>query len=161
MSIKSFTSCTYNTSIWQLLESFKNSWIIPEFQRGYVWTDDQVSRLIQSIALGLPVASIIVCPVETSVSTGPYGNNYLIDGLQRCSAIDKFVNQGFNLTNVCIPELAGKTIKDIDFHLHFLQVGVTCVNKKMTEKEAKDFFILINESTTKMDEQHLESIKHK
>ncbi|MFC1967725.1 DUF262 domain-containing protein [Chloroflexota bacterium] len=54
--------------------------IIPRFQRGWVWTPSQASRLIESFLLGLPVPSIFVYK-EIS------GKQIVIDGQQRLRTI--------------------------------------------------------------------------
>lgn len=54
--------------------------IIPRFQRGWVWTPTQASKLIDSFLLGLPVPSIFVYK-EAS------GKQIVIDGQQRLRTI--------------------------------------------------------------------------
>lgn len=54
--------------------------ILPEFQRLYRWTDDQKSRLIESILLGIPLPSIFI-------SQDPEGKWELVDGLQRIGTL--------------------------------------------------------------------------
>jgi hypothetical protein len=57
--------------------------IDPDFQRYFRWTDEQQSRLIESILLELPVPQIFV--IETQ-----HGVLELIDGLQRVSTVMHF-----------------------------------------------------------------------
>ena len=52
----------------------------PEFQRFYRWTDEQKSRLIESLLLGIPIPSFFVYQ-------RPDGVWAVVDGLQRLSAI--------------------------------------------------------------------------
>ncbi|MFC2042413.1 DUF262 domain-containing protein [Chloroflexota bacterium] len=54
--------------------------IIPRFQRGWVWSPAQASRLVESFLLGLPVPSIFVYK-EVS------GKQIVIDGQQRLRTI--------------------------------------------------------------------------
>ncbi|MFC7280098.1 DUF262 domain-containing protein [Paractinoplanes rhizophilus] len=58
--------------------------IHPEFQRIFRWSDDQKSRLVESILLGIPIPSIFV-------SQRPDGVWDVIDGVQRLSTIFEFV----------------------------------------------------------------------
>ena len=58
--------------------------IHPEFQRFFRWTDDQKSRLIESILLGIPIPSIFVSQKENGVWD-------VIDGLQRLSTIFQLI----------------------------------------------------------------------
>ncbi len=68
------------------LEVLNQKWIqqeivIPEFQRDFVWTQNQSSKLIESFLLGLPVPSVFLYN-ETET------NKYLvIDGQQRLKSI--------------------------------------------------------------------------
>jgi len=70
----------------------------PEFQRPYVWKDDQRLRLLDSILKGLPIGSILIWrtsarlalqkklgnePLPLQHSGGDQLFNYIIDGLQR------------------------------------------------------------------------------
>jgi hypothetical protein len=52
----------------------------PEFQRIFRWTDDQKSRLIESILLGIPLPSVFVAQTEG-------GTWDVVDGVQRISTI--------------------------------------------------------------------------
>jgi hypothetical protein len=56
---------------------------IPKFQRGWVWTHTQASRLIESFLLGLPVPQIFVYKE-------PSQNLIVIDGQQRLRSIWSF-----------------------------------------------------------------------
>lgn len=67
------------------LYSSKELVIQPEYQRLFRWSDDQKSRLIESILLELPIPQIFVIERETGVFE-------LIDGLQRVSSVIQFIN---------------------------------------------------------------------
>jgi Protein of unknown function DUF262 len=58
--------------------------IHPEFQRFFRWTDQQKSRLIESILLGIPIPSIFVAQTDEGIWD-------VIDGLQRLSTILEFI----------------------------------------------------------------------
>jgi len=61
--------------------------IQPEYQRLFRWSDEQRSRLIESIILELPIPQIFVIERENAVFE-------LIDGLQRVSSVIQFINPG-------------------------------------------------------------------
>lgn len=63
-----------------------NKLIVPEFQRDYVWTFSNCSRLIDSILLNLPIPNIFVFKV---VEKGEE-KYILVDGMQRITTIDQF-----------------------------------------------------------------------
>lgn len=85
-----------------LLENLRTgALLIPDFQRPFVWTDDQRLNLLRSIADGLPIGSMLVWSSEDPEvdtleklgshelakrsSQGPW--LYLIDGLQRLTTL--------------------------------------------------------------------------
>ncbi|MEA5519256.1 MAG: DUF262 domain-containing protein [Limnoraphis robusta] len=67
------------------LYSEKELKIQPEYQRLFRWSNDQRSRLIESILLELPIPQIFVIERENGVFE-------LIDGLQRVSSVIQFIN---------------------------------------------------------------------
>ena len=62
--------------------------VIPGFQRNYVWTKKQASKLIESLILGLPVPQIFFYETVDD-------NLLVIDGQQRLMSIYYFVYQRF------------------------------------------------------------------
>lgn len=62
---------------------------VPKYQRGSKWTDSQRLSLIDSIKKGFPFGSILLDKKTASNGTVTYD---LIDGLQRCTTIIKFLN---------------------------------------------------------------------
>lgn len=58
----------------------------PEFQRNFVWSRQQASRLIESVLLGLPIPSIFLYTEE------PSKKQLIIDGLQRLTTLHAFTN---------------------------------------------------------------------
>ena len=63
--------------------------ISPDYQRLFRWSDQQQSRLIESILVGLPIPPIFVVENQD-------GALELVDGLQRISTILRFLKSGFN-----------------------------------------------------------------
>lgn len=76
----------YPMSIGEVLSLYRDGDIDihPEFQRIFRWDDDQKSRLIESILLGIPIPSIFVSQRDDGVWD-------VIDGVQRLSTIFEFV----------------------------------------------------------------------
>ena len=72
----------YSMSIGELISLYRENEldIHPEFQRFFRWSDEQKSRLIESILLGIPIPSIFVSQRMDGVWD-------VIDGLQRLSTI--------------------------------------------------------------------------
>ena len=72
----------YPMSIGELINLYRDDEldIHPEFQRWFRWSQEQKSRLIESILLDIPIPSIFVSQREDGVWD-------VIDGLQRLSTI--------------------------------------------------------------------------
>lgn len=76
-----------------VLEVLHNKWknnelVIPEFQRDFVWTLKQSSRLIESFMMGLPVPQIFLF-------TDTEQQNLVVDGQQRLKSIFYFIEGYF------------------------------------------------------------------
>ncbi|ORM33168.1 DUF262 domain-containing protein [Williamsia sp. 1135] len=69
-------------SIRELTSMFENGELVirPEFQRFFRWDDEQKSKLIESILLGIPLPSIFVATTDD-------GTWEIVDGLQRISTL--------------------------------------------------------------------------
>ncbi|NEQ64876.1 MAG: DUF262 domain-containing protein [Symploca sp. SIO2D2] len=95
--------------------------IQPEYQRLFRWSNEQRSRLIESILLELPIPQIFVLERENAVFE-------LIDGLQRVSSVIQFINpsilknepalvlQGCDL----VENLNGKKFEDLPLKLKLI-----------------------------------------
>jgi len=62
--------------------------VIPDFQRGLVWSDEQNLRLIESVYRGIPIGSYSVN--FSSDDLPPRVTNVLIDGQQRLNALNEY-----------------------------------------------------------------------
>lgn len=67
--------------------------IAPNFQRHFVWDKTRQSKLIESILLGLPLPSIYL-------SQYPDGRLTIVDGLQRITSIQRFMDDKLVLCNM-------------------------------------------------------------
>lgn len=65
----------------------KKQFIIPEFQREYVWDIKRASKLIESFLFGLPIPQVFLYKTEKDYQ--------IIDGLQRITSIVSFLNGHF------------------------------------------------------------------
>ena len=83
---KTIKSDGYPMSIGELASMYKEGEIDihPDFQRLYRWNDEQKTKLIESILLGIPIPSIFVAQRDDGVWD-------VIDGLQRLSTIFQFM----------------------------------------------------------------------
>ena len=88
--------------------------ISPEYQRAYRWKDEQKTRFLESILLGIPIPPIFVAEDE-------HGKWELVDGLQRISTILSFFGllkekKSKNFFKLTDTELTEGYLKDIDIY---------------------------------------------
>ena len=83
LSLKSISDMTDSNSID----------ISPKYQRRERWDDKRESELIESFLLNIPVPPIYLAEDE-------YGTYSIIDGKQRVTAINRFLNDKFQLRDL-------------------------------------------------------------
>ena len=123
---------TYKAS--KIDEMIRNKIITtPIYQRGSKWSEEQRSFLIDSIKRGFPFGSILL---NKKVSANNQVTYDLIDGLQRCTTINKFLNN------------PGKYFKEEDIEDDYVDKIYDLMDendkgtdKSATEKSIKDFIV--------------------
>jgi len=79
-------------------------WVLPNFQREFVWTADQIAGLFDSMARGFPIGAIILLKYHEDYlfaarglggeeGAGERHELYIIDGQQRLTSLYKIINQ--------------------------------------------------------------------
>ncbi|MEK4374082.1 MULTISPECIES: DUF262 domain-containing protein [unclassified Bacillus (in: firmicutes)] len=102
---KEIQTDSYSMSIGELINMYKDNelQVQPDFQRFFRWNDNQKTRLIESILLGIPIPPIFVAQGEGGIWD-------VIDGLQRLSTILEFVGVLKNEDGILEPpNVLGKT----------------------------------------------------
>lgn len=86
---------TNHLSVRQVIEEIDEGLYIldPDFQRDFVWSPEQQSRLIESVLMRIPL------PVFYFAETRE-GKTIIVDGLQRITTFHRFMNDKFKLTHV-------------------------------------------------------------
>lgn len=145
---------TYDFSITTVLDYFKRQHIfIPVFQRRYVWTQAQASRLIESL--------IIQCPIPIIyLNQEPDERLSVIDGNQRIHSIANFLDNQFELRGLtAYPELEGLKFFELDPRIqrHILNRTLRCiVIMKDTHPQVKfDVFERLNSGAVSLTPQEL------
>jgi hypothetical protein len=146
---------TYDFSISTIYEklSVSKSIFIPEFQRRYVWTKAQASRLIESLIIQCPIPVIYLSQEKDERLS-------VIDGNQRLQSIRKFLNNEFELTGLtAYPELDGLRYEELDTRLqrHIQNRTLRCiVILKDTHPQVKfDVFERLNTGAVELAAQEL------
>ena len=97
------------SSVFELLRREARGQLVlaPDFQRKIVWDRKHQSELIESILMGIPIPLIYLFEDENGV-------RQIIDGKQRISALKRYINNEFALTDLSmLPDLRGKHFTDI------------------------------------------------
>jgi hypothetical protein len=141
-------------SFGEIISLYKNNELIiqPEYQRLFRWSNQQKSRLIESILLELPIPQIFTIENTDGVLE-------LIDGLQRVSSVIQFIDSsilGFDDTDSSesefnnnseplrlegcdqIPELNNRTYNDLSLRLK-LRIKRSSVRTVIIKKQSKSF----------------------
>lgn len=147
---------TYDFSIatlYQYLTGPTKHVYIPEFQRRYVWTKAQASRLIESLIIQCPIP-VIYLSQESDERLS------VIDGNQRLQSIRKFLNNEFPLVGLtAYPELEGMSFDELDprFQRHITNRTLRCiVIMKDTHPQVKfDVFERLNSGAVELSAQEL------
>jgi hypothetical protein len=127
--------------------------IIPNFQRGYVWTRVQASRLIESLLIQCPIPVIYL-------SQELDGQLLAIDGNQRLLSIQLFIGNAFKLQGLnTYPELNNISWSALDprFRDHILNRTLRCITiLSDTHPQIKfDVFERLNTGSTKLNAHEL------
>jgi hypothetical protein len=145
---------TYDFTVDTVVERLEEKSIfIPEFQRRYVWTDPQASRLVESLIIQCPIPVIYLNQeVDERLS--------VIDGNQRLTSIKRFLRNEFALKGLtAYPELEGNRFHEIDprFQRHIRNRTLRCiVILKDTHPQVKfDVFERLNTGAVKLTPQEL------
>jgi hypothetical protein len=126
---------------------------IPEFQRRYVWSDRQASRLIESL--------IIQCPIPVIYLNQERDEGFsVIDGNQRLRSLRRFLENEFSLTGLTsYPELGGFRFSELDkrFQRHISNRVLRCTAiLKETHPQVKfDVFERLNSGAVALTRQEL------
>jgi uncharacterized protein with ParB-like and HNH nuclease domain len=114
---------------------------VPIYQRGLVWSKKKEDLLIDTIKRGLPFGTILLYYSELS-------NSYqIIDGLQRCNTIRKFINNPAQFFS--LDDLDNSTINSL------YEISALRGNKELIKEQISD--ILIN--WVKIDHETMKDVQ--
>ena len=145
---------SYDFTVSTLVDYLKTKRIrIPDYQRRYVWSDAQASRLIESLIIQCPIP-IIYLNQEKDESLA------VIDGNQRLTTLRRYLNNEFKLSGLtAYPELEGFNFYELDsrFQRHIENRTIRClVILKETHPQVKfDVFERLNTGSVKLTSHEL------
>lgn len=106
-----------NIEEWIEDKSYYNLQLNPDFQRGNVWTEKQQIRYIEYLLRGGKSARIIYFNKPSWMSyneINDYDDFVVVDGLQRLTAVMKFMNNELKVFGYYLNEFEDKLPRSID-----------------------------------------------
>jgi len=159
--IPKYTSCG-NYSVHHTLDYFVD-WIQkqkeelslelnPDFQRGHVWTELQQVKYIEHILAGGKTS------IEFYFNQAGWMNDFegefvCVDGLQRITSIQKFINNEIKAFGYYLDEYENKDVMLRKIHI------IVNVNNLKTRKEVLKWYIEFNSGGTIHTEEEINRVK--
>lgn len=151
--------CEYGYSLEYFVEAIKkfekedNLILNPDFQRGHVWTELQQVKYIEYLLRGGSTGKVIHLnhPNWQFHTSETYNEFVCVDGLQRITAITKFVENKF--------EVFGKYYKDFSGVLRKYHEMRINVNNLSSRKEVLRWYIEMNEGGTPHTKEDINKVK--
>lgn len=126
--------------------------INPDFQRGHVWNENQQERYMEFLLTGGESGRDFYFN-HPGWQSDYEGEMFLVDGLQRLTAIRKFVNNELKVFDYTLSE-----IENLNFNDHRLSVNVH-VNSLKTRKEVLEWYVFMNSGVAHTQEE-LDRVKN-
>lgn len=124
----------------------------PEYQRDYVYTDKQASKLVESVLMGIPIPTIYLCVEEDNTYS-------VIDGQQRITSLVRYLKNDFALMALQeLNELNGKCYKDLskDIQKKLKSSSLSTITLLKQSTDLKyEIFARLNQGAVKLNPQEL------
>ncbi|AFZ15716.1 protein of unknown function DUF262 (plasmid) [Crinalium epipsammum PCC 9333] len=142
---------TEQRTLGEVVKRIKNNRYIlnPDFQRGFVWSPKQQSRLIESCLMRIPLPVFYVAEADD-------GRIIIVDGLQRLTTFYEYLNNDFALNKLGHGGektdqeiyLTGKYFRDLPIHLQErvedTQLTLYIIDSKAPQRAKLDIFERVN-----------------
>jgi hypothetical protein len=113
----------------------------PDFQRDFIWAEDKQSKLIESVLMRIPLPVLYL-------AEDAEGRMIVVDGLQRLSTFQRFVDNKLRLRLPEQPELHHKYFKDLPAKLQNrvedCSLILYVIDSKVPERARLDIFERVN-----------------
>jgi len=133
--------------------NLKELFLSPDYQRKFVWTPKQKSRLIESILIKIPLPIFYIDARDDDKWV-------VIDGLQRLTTIFTYLDDGFRLSNMeYLKDLTGKSFSKLERkyqrRIEDLQLLCNFIRPNTPADIAFNIFQRINTLGTKLEVQEI------
>lgn len=113
----------------------------PDFQRDFIWPEDKQSKLIESMLMRIPLPVFYL-------GEDRQGRMIVVDGLQRLSTFQRFVNNKLKLRLPSQPDLDGKLFENLSPKLQNriedCNLILYIIDAKVPERARLDIFERVN-----------------
>lgn len=130
----------------------------PSFQRHFVWNGRQMSELIESVIIGIPLPLIYLAESQE-------GNLVVVDGRQRLTTFVRFLNNEFKLSGLRIlKDINGYGFRELEEEKCFskyatsiedFQLVVQVIKYPTPDKVRFDIFDRVNRGGTPLNKQEM------
>lgn len=127
-----------------------NLQLVPDFQRGHVWIEEQQVKYIEFLLKGGNSARVIYFN-HPGWMTGFQGDFVCVDGLQRLTACLRFLNNEIKAFETYYKDFEDKIPMDIDLLIN--------VNNLKTKKEVLKWYLEMNSGGTVHTEEEINKVK--
>ncbi|WP_242835717.1 DUF262 domain-containing protein [Butyrivibrio sp. AC2005] len=145
-------------SIFEMSRKYNNGKISldPSFQRNFVWSGRQMSELIESVIMGIPLPLIYLAENKD-------GKMIVVDGRQRLTTFFKYLNNEFKLDKLKIlTEINGMSFKDLEekypkyaASIEDYQLMIQVIKYPTPDRIRFDIFDRVNRGGTPLNKQEM------
>lgn len=125
-----------------------------DFQRGHVWTEQQQIAYVEFLLRGGTSGRVMYfnCPswLGSGIKDG-YDDFVCVDGLQRITAILRFMNNEIPAFGTLYKDFEGRMSRDVNIFVN--------VNNLKTRKEVLQWYIEMNEGGTPHSSEEIDRVK--
>jgi len=137
----------------RMRDTYKKLILQPDFQRNFVWSNQQKSDLIESILMNIPLPLLYFAKDRD-------GKLSVVDGLQRLNTVFDFMDNKFALSNLrYLNEYKGKNFSVLGSEqqatIEKCQIMVYVIGPLTPEIVKLDIFARINKSGTPLNKQEM------
>jgi hypothetical protein len=145
-------------TVFELLRKYDNGKLItdPDFQRNVIWDLQKQSQFIESVILNFPLPPFYLNETKD-------GKRIIVDGLQRTTALHKFINDDFKLKGLqALTRLNGYNFSelkqlpgDYQTRIEDKKLYIYLIKPSVPVKVVYDIFNRINTAGTKLERQEV------
>lgn len=131
----------------------ENELFVPDYQRDFVWSVENQSRLIESLMIGLPIPYVFIADVNSD-DPDHDGRIEIVDGSQRIRTLHAFVKNELKLTGLkLVTEINGFRFNDLPSsrQRRFKRISIRIIElSDCTESTRRDLWERINSGSDEL-----------